>query len=141
MDEHISRWIQHISQPRPELGGMPVCPYAANSGYKIETVSGPDIDPPVQDFELIIYKLPDELTVDQVIDLARQLNVSRPDLIFLPDPRDRHTDINGVPTNNGHFNLILCQPRDRLIQARARLDVTQYYTYWDPDYLDEIMSA
>ena len=139
MDPYLAEWIQRISLARPELAGMPVCPYAAAAQYEIITVTGPDLPVPPAVFELIIYQLADDLTADQVIDLARSANALYRDLVFLPDPRDRRTHINGVATNNGRYNLVLCQPRDRLALARQQLQRTAYYSFWDKDYLDEIL--
>lgn len=140
MDPYLAQWIQRISLPRPELAGMPVCPYSGTAHYDIVAVTGMDLPPPPAVFELIIYHLADDLTSDQVIDLARDANVNYKHLVFLPDPRDRRTQINGVQTNNGRYNLILCQPRDRLALARQQLQRTAYYSFWDKDYLDEILS-
>jgi hypothetical protein len=62
-------------------------------------------------------------------------------MVFLPDPKDKYTEINGVQTNNGEHNLILCQWRDNLDKARAKLQKTTYYTHWASEYLKEILSA
>lgn len=32
-------------------------------------------------------------------------------LVFLPDSKDRHSDINGIQTSNDKYNLLLCQNR------------------------------
>ena len=61
-----------------------------------------------------------------------------PDMIFLPDST-RETFINGVQTNNGKYNLILCQSKKKLLDARRQLAKTDYYTFWDPEYLREIV--
>jgi hypothetical protein len=140
MDPYLAQWIQRISLVRTELAGMPVCPYAGTAQFDIVAVTGVDLPPPPAVFELIIYQLADDLIQDQVIDLARDANVKHPHLVFLPDPRDRLTKINGVQTNNGRYNLILCQPRDRLALARQQLRHTSYYSFWDKDYLNEILS-
>lgn len=140
MDPYLDHWIQRISQTRPELAGLPVCPYAAKARYDVVQVQGLDIPVPETDFELVIYQLRDHLTPVEVSDLARHMNARHADLVFLPDPRDRYTHINGVQTNNGRYNIILCQPRDRLAQARQQLQGTAYYSFWDKEYLDEILS-
>jgi hypothetical protein len=134
----IKDWIERISKPREELGGMSVCPFAKGSKYEVIETDGSDIDPPPRDFELIIYKLPDEYEVDELADLATKCNSIFPDMIFLPDHKDRETFINGVATNNGKYNLILCQWRNNLNKARSKLAHTKYYSFWDKNYLDEI---
>lgn len=137
----IEDWIKRITEPRQELNGFGVCPYAKGAEYELIETDGSDIDPPPWDFELIIYKLPQHYTTDEVVALANEYNKLYPELVFLPDPKDRDTYINGVQTNNGEFNLILCQWRDNLNKAREKLGATSYYTSWSEEYLKEILSA
>lgn len=137
----IKEWINRITQPMPELGNFSVCPYAKGAEYELLETDGSDIDPPPWDFELIIYKLPIHYSTDEVVAIAEEYNKIFPDLVFLPDPKDRYTEINGVQTNNGEYNLILCQWRDALQNARLKLQKTSYYNYWATDYLQEILSS
>jgi len=137
----IDDWVNRISKPRDELGGFSVCPFAKGAEYELIETDGSNIDPPPWDFELIIYKLPAHYTEQEVCAIADEYNKLFPDLVFLPDPKDRNTYINGVQTNNGEYNLILCQWRDNLNKARSKLENTKYYTYWAEEYLKEILSA
>lgn len=136
----IDDWIKRITEPRTELGSFSVCPYAKGAEYELIETDGSDIDPPPWDFELIIYKLPEHYTIEEVNALAEEYNKLYPELVFLPDPKDRDTFINGVQTNNGKYNLILCQWRDNLNKAREKLTTTSYYTHWSEDYLKEILN-
>lgn len=137
----IEDWIKRITQPREELGGFSVCPYAKGAKYEVIETDGSDINPPPWSFELIIYKLPDNYSETEIFDIASEYNKIYPDMIFLPDPKNKTTYINGVQTNNGEYNLILCQWRDDLTKAREKLSGTSYYTYWTEEYLKEIMSS
>ena len=137
----ISKWVKRISQPTYKLGGFSVCPYAKGAEYEVVYIDGSNISPPPWDFELIIYVLPEDYSSDEVTAIASQYNKIYPDMVFLPDPKDRRTDINGVQTNNGKHNLILCQWRDNLQKAREKLATTSYYTHWSAEYLKEIMST
>jgi hypothetical protein len=137
----VEDWIQRISQPADKLGGFSVCPYAKGAEYEIIDTDGSTINPPPWDFELIIYKLPDYYSEQEVCDIASEYNKLYPDIVFLPDPKDRYTEINGVQTNNGEYNLILCQWRDNLNKTRDKLKNTSYYQYWAEDYLKEILSS
>jgi len=137
----IKDWVEHISKPRQELGGMSVCPYAKGAEYELIETDGSDINPPPWDFDLIIYKLPDDYTDIEVDDIAREYNKIFSDMVFLPDPKNRVTEINNVTTNNGKYNLILCQWRDNLDLARTKLKKTDYYTYWSESYLKEILNV
>lgn len=135
----INDWINHLTAKQVMLGGFSVCPYAKNAEYGIVETDGSNIDPPPWDFELLIYVLPKEWTQDELNQLAKEYTKIFPSLIFLPDHRDRYTEINGVQTNNGKHNLLLCQWRDNLDSARKRLAETTYYSFWDENYLKEIM--
>jgi hypothetical protein len=139
--EDIAQWIEHLSTKQILLGGYSVCPFAKNSDYEIITTTGSDIDPPPWDFELIIYALPLHYTSIEVIEIANEYNKIFTDLVFLPDPKDRYTELNGVQTNNGKHNILLCQWRDNLEKARSKLLNTAYYSFWSQDYLDEILST
>lgn len=137
----IKDWIHRISQPMEQLSGMSVCPYAKGAEYEVVNTDGSDITPPPWDFELIIYVLPNKYTIDDVVSIANEYNNLFPELVFLPDPKDRVTEINGVQTNNGESNIILCQWRDNLNKAREKLSTTKYYTYWSAEYLEEILGS
>jgi hypothetical protein len=141
MFEDIKDWIVQISTPTDKLDGLSVCPYAKGTEYELLETDGSNINPPPWDFELIIYVLPAEYTVDELRAIAVEYNKQFPDLVFLPDHKDRYTEINGVQTNNGKHNIILCQWRDNLEQARAKLKNTKYYTFWTEYYLQEILTT
>ena len=136
----LNEWIDRISLPRDELGGMSVCPYAKKSEFTLVETDGSDIETPPWDFELIVYKLPDHYTIDELVSIANEYNILYPDMIFLPDHKNKDTFINGVQTNNGKYNLILCQWRDNLESARTKLKTSNYYSFWDSEYLKEILS-
>jgi len=138
---NILNWIHHISIPRDELGRFSVCPYAKGSEYDVIETDGSDINPPPWDFELLIYVLPDSWSEDELIELATEYNKIYNSLIFLPDHKDRDTFINGVKTNNGQHNLLLCQWRDNLNKARTKLGNTTYYSFWNDEYLKEILGT
>ena len=138
---HIEQWIEHLSNPQAALGGLAICPFAKQSKYQIIETKDNFIDIPQEDFELIMFKLDKEISIEKLYRLCDFLNVSFPKFVFLPDHRDKNTNIQGVSTNNGQFNLILCQTREKLIKARKQLNKTNYYSYWDIDYLKEILGS
>jgi hypothetical protein len=137
----INFWISRISEPRSELAGLSVCPYAKGAKYEIIDTDGSDIDPPPWKFDLIIYRLPDNYTTDDVDAIADAYNKLFPDMVFLPDPKNCDTEINTVKTNNGKYNLILCQWRDELEAARSKLKKTNYYSHWSQEYLSKILNT
>jgi hypothetical protein len=139
--EHIEGWIKHLSIKQVLIGGLPICPFAQKATYEIVETDGTDINPPNTDFELIIYKLPDELQQEDFFKLAENCNKKFKKLLFLPDYKDRKTSITGVQTNNGKYNLLMCQPRDSINLAREKLRKTNYYSYWDQTYFEEILKV
>lgn len=136
---YILDWIKRVSIKQPSLGNFPICPFAKNAEYEILESDG-KIIPPSDEFELIIYKLPDNLVFDEIVNIANEHNKLYPSLVFLPDGT-RYTELNGIQTNNGKYNLILCQYRKNLEDARKKLINTNYYSYWDSEYLKEILKA
>jgi hypothetical protein len=126
LNNDITDWITRISQPTDKLGNMSVCPFAKIADYSLVETDGSNIDPPPWDFELIIYKLPSNYTQEELAELANEYNKMHPLMIFLPDHKDKDTFINGVQTNNGKYNLLLCQWRDKLETARTKLKKTNY---------------
>ena len=139
--QHIKSWVEDLSAKHIVLGGFSICPFAKNAEYEIIETDGSDIDPPPWAFDLIIYVLPDAWSQEELYELADVYNKIHPDLIFLPDHKDRNTEIKDVQTNNGKYNLLLCQWRDELNSAREKLAKTDYYSYWDEDYLKEILNT
>lgn len=139
--DNLKQWVDRISTPQQQLGNMPVCPYAKGTQYEIIETDGSNIEPPPWDFDLIIYRLPETYTIDEVTDIANEYNNLYPEMVFLPDHKDRNTYINGIQTNNGQYNIILCQWRDNLETARTKLANTLYYSFWDTDYLKEILNT
>ena len=137
----IETWIDHLSTKYVILGGFSVCPFAKKAEFEIIQTDGSNINPPPWRFDLIIYVLPNNYTLDEIVSISKNYSKLYPNLIFLPDHKDRYTEINGVQTNNGKHNLILCQWRDDLNSAREKLANTNYYSFWDNVYLDEIFKA
>lgn len=132
-------WVNQLIISRAELGGFSICPYAHSAKFKIIQVYD-QIEIPNEEFEVVIFLLPDYLKYDELVNIANYQNKLHPLLVFLPDHKDRKTTINGIQTNNGKYNLLLCQPREKLQNAREKLKNTNYYSFWDKEYLDEILN-
>ena len=137
--QDIQEWIDALSASRDELSGMSVCPFAKRAKYSVVHVSGEVPVPDNLNFELVIYVFPDSLSQEHLHVMATDLNATHSEMVFLPDHKDRATNINGVATNNGKHNLLLCQPKYKLRDARAALRRTSYYSHWDEQYLKEIL--
>jgi hypothetical protein len=137
MEKDIEAWIERVSQHRPELRGFSICPFAKKSNYKIIQC---DLDQITVDdeYDVIIYIL-SEPDLNKIQDKVDYYNKTFEDWLFFEDCAEQLTFINGVQTNNGVYNLILAQPKEKLRKFRELLKKSDYYSLWDKDYYDKIM--
>jgi len=139
IDKAMSLWIGRISQPQESLGGNSVCPFAKK------------LPPIVKTSKLnskLFENLSDELTIfcetkisssfSELEKLCMKLSKKYPSHIFLPDHPYRKTYIKDVETGNKCYPLIVAQTKPELESARNSLSKTDYYSYWDKKYLEEI---
>lgn len=136
----IQDWILRLSKPRRELGNFAVCHYAKFSKYRIEQRLISDLAP-LEGVEVAIFVLDDAHTLEDLIGACRALGEAHPNYIFLDDHKDNSTFINGVQTNNGKYNLILCQNKKKLLEARENLHQTEYYSYWNQELYNRIVQG
>lgn len=133
----VESWIQKVSQSRPELGGFAVCPFATKATYKIIECNIDKLEL-VDGYEVLIF-IVNESNLEEINKWVKHYNNLHPDWIFLEDCATYDTFINGVQTNNGFYNLILAQPKEKLLKAREALKKTSYYSYWSSEYYKEIV--
>lgn len=136
--DYIENWIKNVSEIKPELGGFAVCPFAKQAKYKIERRNISDIIPE-DGYHVIIFIVDESLKLEQLRNWVDVYNQEYPEWKFFEDSKERDTFINGVQTSNGKYNLILCQPREKLRKYREMLSKTEYYKNWSDDYLNEIL--
>ena len=135
---YILHWIGQLSKIRPELGNFAICPYASKANYKIVEEKLSQIVPN-PDYDVIIYVVEDNMSAQFLYDAVDDYNRNYPDYKFIADHGKTKTYIQGIQTSNGFFNLVLCQPRKELTEARKKLAKTNYYDYWDKNYLKEVL--
>lgn len=135
--EYIKNWIEKVSLVRPELGGFSICPFAKNSHYKIIDCLADEIVP-IDSYDVVIYII-DESDLDAIRDYCDKYNEKYENWLFFEDCATYDTFINGVQTNNGRYNLIIGQPKDKLMRFREILKKTEYYSYWSDEYYNEIV--
>ena len=133
----IENWIKEVSQSRPELGGFAICPFAKNSYYKIIECPIDSLEP-IDGYEVIVY-IVEETELETINQWVEHYNQKYSDWLFFEDCANYNTFINGVQTNNGIYNLILGQPKKKLLQFREALKKTNYYSYWSDSYYNEIV--
>ena len=135
---YILHWIGQLSKIRPELGNFAICPYASKANYKIVEEKLCQIVPN-PDYDVIIYVVEDNISAQFLYDAVDDYNRNYSDYKFIADHGKTKTYIQGIQTSNGFFNLVLCQPRKELTEARKKLAKTDYYNYWDKNYLEEVL--
>ena len=135
---HILNWIKEVSKIRPELNGFAICPFASNSKYKIVECSIEDIFIS-EGYQVIIFIVEDYLDLDTINFWVDYYNLKHKNCKFFEDYGSYDTYIKDIKTNNGKYNLILGQPREKLSKFRQNLAKTSYYDMWDEKYLKEIL--
>ena len=144
--DHLLKWIKRLVMPYDELGGNRVCPYAHLAKMRAVNVQIRNLkELPDIKCDVLILICSDKhlshhepLTHENLKEHCRRLAEQYPDMIFLPDS-EKETYINGVQTNNGKYKLILCQDKKKLLDARKQLAKSDYYTFWEPEYYEEIV--
>ena len=135
---YILDWIDQLSKIRPELGNFAICPYASKANFSILDSKLSQIVPK-PDFDVVIYVVEDNISEQFLYDAVDDYNRNYPEYKFIPDHGKTKTYIQGIQTSNGLYNLVLCQPRKELTEARKKLARTDYYNYWDESYLKEVL--
>ena len=135
---YILDWIRKISKVRPELGNFSICPYASGANFNIQEDQLLEIVPN-SDYDVIIHIVEDDIDADFLYEAVDDYNLIYPEYKFIADHGKTKTYIQGIQTSNGKYNLVLCQPRKELTEAREKLAKTNYYDYWDKNYLEEVL--
>lgn len=138
IDSYIHSWILNVSEFRPELNSLSICPFAKQSKFKIIHCNISDIDI-LNDYDVIIFVVEDHLNLEDIEKWVSFYNNKHLNWKFFEDCKEKDSYINNVKTNNGKYNLVLAQPKEKLKKYRKILTKTNYYTYWNKDYLKEIL--
>ena len=94
---------------------------------------------PNSDYDVIINIVEDDIDANFLYESVDDYNRKYPNYKFIADHGKTNTYIQGIQTNNGKYNLVLCQSRNELTEAREKLAKTNYYDYWDKNYLEEVL--
>ena len=146
VQSHVKLWIQHLSSAQNDLDGMAVCPYAVHAKYKIldrtkKPIKFEKDKKLLNAVDVLLYLMKSHMNKSQMYDLCDRLNETYKQYVFLADHWATETTIKTVRTNNGLYNLILCQKRSKLETARNFLRSKNYYNYWSKKYLKDVMST
>lgn len=137
--EHIiAQWLARITAKNSKLGGHKICPFAKMPRViAVKKLSASDFVN--LDDEITVYMETDIVSSYQELeDLCKELKALNTNYVFLPDHPHKSNYINGEETGNKHLPCIIVQTKEELNSARASLEKTDYYSYWDQEYLKEI---
>lgn len=136
----VANWLAKVKQSRKELNGKSICPFAKMPGViPVDKLSIQNVEP--LGIQITIYiETAVNSTFEELETLCRRLSKKHKKYIFLPDHPQKQNYINGVETGNEHLPLIIVQTKKELLTARAVLEKTDYYDFWDKEYLKEIKS-
>ena len=137
-NKYILHWVKQLSKLRPEIGNFSICPYASGANFQIIEEKLYKITPN-SEYDVIIYVVEDDISADFLYDAVDDYNRNYPEYRFIADHGKTKTYIQGIQTGNGKYNLVLCQPREELTEARKKLAKTTYYDYWNKNYLEEVL--
>ncbi len=138
IENAIHEWIKKISEAKEDLGGFSICPFADKGTYKIIKCNANDISV-IDGYDAIIFVVESNLTLDMVSRWVEIYNKKYLEWAFFEDCATYDTYIQKNRTNNGKYNLIIAQPKQKLAKYRQILSKTDYYSYWDKEYLKEIL--
>lgn len=136
----VEKWVARITEKHQDLGSNRICPFAKMP--RVVTVEKLCLEE--------FLGISDQLTVymengihssyEELEELCKTLKSLNPNFVFLPDHPHKKNYINGHETGNGVFPCVIVQTKQELDTARSALSKTDYYQYWDKDYLAEILS-
>jgi S-adenosylmethionine/arginine decarboxylase-like enzyme len=136
----IEKWVTRITEKHKSLGGNRICPFAKMP--KVVTVEKLCLEEFVGISDQITVYMENGIrsSYEDLELLCRTLKSLNPNFVFLPDHPHKPNYINGYETGNGVFPCVIVQTKQELDTARTALEKTNYYQYWDKDYLAEIRS-
>jgi S-adenosylmethionine/arginine decarboxylase-like enzyme len=136
----VERWVSRITKKHSDLGGNRICPFAKMP--RVISVEKLCLEEFLGiDNQITVYiENGVRSSYDELEELCRTLKSLNPNFVFLPDHPHKPNYIKGHETGNGVFPCIIVQTKQELNTSRIALEKTDYYQYWDKDYLDEIKS-
>ena len=145
----IKDYIEYISLNSKELGGHAICPYAKTFINKIKIIESKNF---MKDaFECIqnkkhpmlylIYgnsKQFDKKWLEEFCENHQEFAKIN-DLWLIWDHPDQINKINNIHTNNKEYAILLIQGLTELKKYSNKLHKTNYYTFWDEKYYQQIV--
>jgi hypothetical protein len=151
--DFLEKWILgFLSESQKVLNDLPPCPFAKKSYLenKVKIIEVTDYIAEVTEhlnvwddsYEVLIFVCPnniDPISFITDVELLNQTFMPK-NFVLLEDHKDIEERIENVVFNNGKYNLILAQRKDKLKEASDKLHKTKYYENWSKDYYDQVVS-
>ena len=149
----IQEWIHYILEPRSELSGMPICPYAKlatrSKAYSIDNATLESISEQVRCADMnknlvsiFVFEQYLNHTEEELLQITKELNTkyNPQDLVILDNDPRAPLVVNGVTTTYSECYLWLVQSLSDLNNKSKELKKTTYYDHWTQQQLDEVVT-
>lgn len=156
---NIETWIlERLSKPSSVFAGLPPCPYAKaawiegkvkthhlDGKFSLQTHIPAEIENHTYHWpkgcEVVVLGfdplsiLPAQLS--GILDHCEPM-LSKRGYTALEDHPFEREEVGSVWLNNGEYALVLLQPTDKLLEARAWLESKDYYKNWSDEYKADV---
>ena len=153
MVDNLKKWFEYLTIPRPELGNMPICPFAkaaiTNQEYTIEETNLDDIASQINKadvqvnkvciFYLTNYEIYEVETLEAKTEALNEIAVGSNKVVLESDPREPFI-VNGVTTNFPDCYIWIVQDLADLISKSNNLKLTNYYNYWIKEQIEGVVT-
>lgn len=141
--DEIIEWAFRLSEGVLGEKKIPLCPWAKKSVLEgsvcfWEEKNPLDLIPLPFNIKVGIVHL-SEKSHEDLIEIRNFCNSKSKEFIFLESHPEDSQLIGGIKSVSS-LPLILIQRREELMEARKYLEKGKYYTYWDPEVLEEILN-
>lgn len=153
IEDLILKWIQSLTESRPELLNFPICPYAKQAyisqKYQIRKTDFNSIEQHIEESDLtkhqvVILYLEEyqEFTTQELSEKTATLNAkyNQKDIVILDNEPRREFRLNGVLTPFQGCYLWVLQQLSDLNEKSKQLAKTDYYKNWTQEQLDEVVT-
>jgi hypothetical protein len=141
--EDIKEWSFWLNSGILGKEKLPLCPWAKKAilDGSVECFENevPELLVPFPEGIKVRILLLDVKTLEDVVELRNTCNQKFKDWIFLDSHPEDESTIGGIKSTF-KSPLLLIQPRKDLEDARKILERGNYYSYWDPNVLKDILS-
>ncbi len=147
-NQKLKNWIlDYLSKPNPVFNNLPPCPYAKKAWLDghVEIIKFESYDQIKHSIKEIVgsmvkifyYEYPLLPTAEKLKNIVEWLGKDNPDYIFYDEHPYTVEEVGGEIVNSG-VTAIIVQDRKDLLEKRAELHKTGYYSKWTPEMKERI---